>query len=129
MKKSNWLISILFLICSLTSTSAQNKKVVILDSIQAKKIINQLIQGDVAKAELKIFKQMDSVSKSRISTLRQASKLLEIAYSEKESEANSLKTVIEMNEKIIRREKNKKNFYKYLSYLGIGATGYLILTK
>jgi hypothetical protein len=42
--------------------SAQSKKVVILDSIQANKIINELVKGDVAKAQNKIYKQMDSVS-------------------------------------------------------------------
>jgi len=129
MKKSNWLISILFLICSVTSTNAQSKKVVILDSIQANKIINQLVAGDVAKAENKILKQMDSVSQKRIATLKEASKNLEIAYSEKESEAKSLKSIIELNEKIINREKNKKQFWKITGIVGIGTTSLLLLLR
>lgn len=110
--------------------SAQpSKKVVILDSIQAKKIINQLVQGDIAKAENKILKQMDSVSQKRIFTLKEASKMLEKAYSEKEKEVGSLKTVIESKDKIINRERNKKQFWKITGIVGVSTSIFLVLLK
>jgi hypothetical protein len=110
--------------------SAQpSKKVVILDSVQAKKIINQLVAGDVAKAELKIFKQMDSVSQKRILTLKEASKMLEKAYSEKEKEVGSLKSVIESKDKIINRERNKKQFWKITGIVGVSTSIFLVLLK
>jgi len=109
--------------------NAQNKKVVILDSIQANKIINQLVQGDISKAELKIFKQMDSVSKKRIETLKSANFNLLKAYDERVLETSELKNAIEIQSKIIRKEKNKKNFYKIATYLTTGCLGVLILTK
>lgn len=108
-------------------TSAQNKKVVILDSIQANKIINQLVQGDIAKAELKISKQMDSLSKKRIETLKTANFNLLKAYDEKVLESSELKKSIESQAKIIRKEKNKKNFYKIVSIATTSALLFLII--
>ena len=117
MTRLNWLISILFLICSITLTNAQNKKVVILDSIQANKIINQLIQGDIAKSELKIYKELDSLCVKRIKTLKTANFNLEKAYDERVLESDELKKSIQIQDKIIRKEKNKKNFYKIASII------------
>ena len=118
---------ILFLICSSISMSAQSKKAVILDSIQAKKIITQLIQGDVAKAENKLLKQADSISQKRILTLKEASKQLEKAYLEKELEAVSLRKDIDVKDKIIKREKAKKSFWKITGIVGISTTTFLLL--
>jgi hypothetical protein len=109
--------------------SAQSKKAVILDSVQAKKIITQLIQGDVAKAENKLFKQADSISQKRILTLKEASKMLEKAYSEKEKEVGSLKSVIESKDKIINRERNKKQFWKITGIVGVSTSIFLVLLK
>jgi hypothetical protein len=117
---------ILLAICSTFLTSAQNK-VVILDSIQAKKIITELVRYDGCRAELKIFKQMDSISKSRISTLKASIKYLNLAYEEKEAEALELKKAIDLQSKVIRRERNKTTFYKITSFIGLGAIGYFIL--
>lgn len=115
------------MICSTTLISAQNKKVVILDSIQAKKIISQLIQGDAAKAENKILKQADSVSQKRILTLKEASKQLEKAFLKKELEAVSLRKDIDVKDKIIKREKAKKNFWKITGIVSISTTSFLLL--
>ena len=87
-------------------------KVVILDSIQANKIINQLVQGDIAKAELKIFKQMDTLSKKRIETLKTANFNLLKAYDERVLESAELKKSIESQAEIIHKEKNKKTFIR-----------------
>ena len=118
---------ILFLICSTISMSAQSKKAVILDSVQAKKIITQLIQGDVAKAENKLLKQADSISQKRILTLKEASKQLEKAFLEKELEAISLRKDIDVKDKIIKREKAKKSFWKITGIVGISTTTFLLL--
>ena len=118
---------ILFLICSSISMSAQSKKAVILDSVQAKKIITQLIQGDVAKAENKLLKQADSISRKRILTLKEASKQLEKAFLEKELEAISLRKDIDVKDKIIKREKAKKSFWKITGIVGISTTTFLLL--
>ena len=62
-----------FLICSLTSMSAQapqSKKVVILDSLQAKAIIKQLVSGDVARAENKTLKDLDNLNQIRLSEVK-----------------------------------------------------------
>ena len=118
---------ILFLICNGISMSAQSKKAVILDSVQAKKIITQLIQGDVAKAENKLLKQADSISQKRILTLKEASKQLEKAYLEKELESISLRKDIDVKDKIIKREKAKKSFWKITGIVGISTTTFLLL--
>ncbi len=112
-------MSILFLICSITLMSAQNKKVVILDSIQSNKIITQLIQGDFAKAELKNYKKMDTISKERIKVLKNANLNLLKAFEEKDLEASKYKDAVSIQEKIIKKEKNKKNFYKATSFVAI----------
>jgi hypothetical protein len=107
--------------------SAQSKKAVILDSVQAKKIITQLIQGDVAKAENKLLKQADSISQKRILTLKEASKQLEKAFLEKELEAISLRKDIDVKDKIIKRENAKKSFWKITGIVGISTTTFLLL--
>jgi hypothetical protein len=107
--------------------SAQNKKVVILDSLQSKKIITQLVQGDYARAELKIYKKMDSVSTERIKVLVRSNFNLLKAFEEKQLELDNYKLAFDNQEKIIRREKNKKSFYKITSFVGLGVIGFLIL--
>ncbi len=121
------MISILFLICNSTLTSAQNKKVVVLDSVQSVKIINQLVQGDFAKAELKNYKKSDSISIQRIKSLKEANFNLLKAFEEKQAEADKYKKAIEIQEKAIRREKNKKNFYKITSIVAVSALCVLII--
>lgn len=108
-------------------TSAQSKKVVILDSVQSVKIINQLIQGDLAKAELKIYKKMDSTSIQRIKTLKEANFNLLKAFDEKALEADKYKKAVDLQEKTIKREESKKNFYKIASIVSTSALLFLLL--
>lgn len=123
------MISILLVICSSISTNAQNKKVVILDSLQSKKIITQLIQGDVAKAENKIYRQMDSVLNDRIKTLYLANENLLKAFDEKQSEVNQYKESVKLQQKVIQKEKNKKNIWKTIAVsISVGAS-YLLFVK
>lgn len=119
MKKLKSLISILFLICSLTLTSAQ-EKVVILDSIQSNKIINELTHYDflkfndsIQKIDLERFKKLDSISQARILNLKESASKLEKAYSKKESETNDLNGIIINWEKIYKRTNTTKAIYKY----------------
>jgi len=105
------------------------QKVVILDSIKAVSIGKQLIQGDVARAENKIFRQMDSISKERIKTLYLANENLLKAFDEKQLEVNQYKDAVKDQEKIIRKEKNKKNFYKITSGIGLTTTILLLLLR
>jgi hypothetical protein len=100
--------------------SAQNKKVVILDSIQANKIINQLVKGDVARAQIKIYKQMDSVSQLRIKTLKIGNDNLLKAFNEKQLEAENY-------QKALKRQKRKSTFYKVTTIVGVLTTGILLL--
>jgi hypothetical protein len=116
-------------ICSSISTNAQNKKVVILDSLQSKKIITQLIQGNVAKAENKIYRQMDSVLNDRIKTLYLANENLLKAFDEKQSEVNQYKESVKLQQKVIKKEKNKKNIWKTIAVsISVGAS-YLLFVK
>jgi len=119
-------MSLLFLICSLTSTSAQNKKVVILDSLQSKKIIIQLEQGDFARAELTIYKRMDTLSQKRIEVLKTANFSLLDAFNEKQLEVDKYKEAVKVQDKIIQKEKNKKNFYKISTIVSIVALLFFI---
>ena len=114
--------------CSYISTSAQTK-VVILDSLQANKIINQLVSGDFAKAELKIMRQMDTVSQTRIKTLYDANASLLSAYNEKQLQTIELQKAIDISAKIIRKEQRKKNFYKITALVGLGGVGYLLIRQ
>lgn len=88
-----------------------------------------MVNGDVAKAENKILKQMDSVSKTRIKSLKESIKYLNLAYDEKEAEAKALKSAIDLNQKIINRERNKKQFWKITGIVGIGTTSLLLLLR
>jgi len=88
------------------------KKAVILDSLQAKKIINQLIAGDVAKAENKLLTKMDSINRSRIKTLDSANKDLFKAYQDKANEVIDVYKSNQDKDKIISKQKNVNNFLK-----------------
>lgn len=128
LKKSNLLASIAFLICSAISMNAQ-EKVVILDSIQSAKIITQLINGDACKAELKIVKNLLKNEEERTSLLKEQNQLLLNAYKEKDKESLALSEIIFNDEKIIKKEKNKKTFWKYIGIVSLSLSGFLLITN
>lgn len=111
-------------------TNAQ-KKVVILDSIQSNKIINELTHYDflkftdsIQKLDIERFKQLDSISQVRILNLKESASKLEKAYSLKESETDDLNGIIINWEKIYKRTNTTKAIYKYgfwgaVAYIGI----------
>lgn len=103
-----------FLICSITSMSAQapqSKKVVILDSLQAKTIIKQLVDGDVAKAENKTLKEMDNLTQIRLSELKASNVNLLKAYQEKQKEADELNKSISDKNDSLTKQKNKTTVF------------------
>jgi len=111
-------------------TSAQ-EKVVILDSIQSNKVINELEHYDflkftdsIQKIDLERFKKLDSISQVRILNLKDSASKLEKAYSLKESETDDLNGIIINWEKIYKRTNTTKAIYKYgfwgaVAYIGI----------
>jgi hypothetical protein len=105
------------------------KKVVILDSIQANKIITELVQKDFLTLEVKTLIKMDSLSRDRILILKQSNKELLNAYNQKNLQINNLNLVIENNVKAIAKEKSKNKFLKAVSLLSLGMTGILLITR
>ena len=105
------------------------EKVVILDSLQAKKIIRELIEKDALKSDNAVLIKMDSISKSRIQALRLSNDKLLLAYNEKENQVLALNKVIENDKKIIAKEKSKNKFLKVVSLLSLITTGVLLITR
>ena len=105
------------------------EKVVILDSLQAKKIIRELIEKDALKSDNAVLIKMDSISKSRIQALRLSNDKLLLAYNEKENQVLTLNKVIENDKKIIAKEKSKNKFLKVVSLLSLITTGVLLITR
>lgn len=101
----------------------------ILDSIQATKIITQLISGDACKAELKFVNQLLKNEEKRTLLLKEQNQLLLNAYKEKEKENMSLSEIIFNDEKIIKKEKSKKTFWKYIGIVSLSLSGFLLVTK
>jgi hypothetical protein len=108
------LIVIVFLICSVTLTSAQ-ERVVILDSVQSVKIIKDLVSGDVCRAELKVSDSLIAVMRQRLEVQRAASEELMKAYKTKQQEVDALNEIISNTEKALRRERRKKNVWMYIA--------------
>ena len=100
-----------------------------LDSIQAKKIIKELIEKDALVDEVKLLIKMDSISKSRILTLQKSNDMLMSAYKEKDLQVLNLNAIISNNDKIISREKSKNKFLKFVSLLSVATTGILLITR
>lgn len=105
------------------------KKVVILDSIQANKIITELVQKDFLSLELKTLVKMDSVSRLRISTLIKSNDQLMLAYKEKDLQVEDLNLIIKNKDKIISREKSKNKLLKVVSIASLAITGLLLVTR
>jgi len=103
--------------------------VVILDSIQANKIITELVQKDFLTLEVKTLVRMDSLSRIRIQTLLSSNDKLMLAYKEKELQVGDLNLVIKNKDKIISKEKSKNKFLKVVSLLSLGMTGILLITR
>ena len=120
----------MLVICSLTlQTATAQNKVVILDSLTAKKVIKDLVNFDITKAELKNCVARDSISQLRIKTFQKANATLLSAYNQKDAQSVTQGQIIDLKDKIISKERNKNIFWKITSYLGVGVSIYLLLLK
>ena len=121
---------ILLVISSFTlqTVTAQNK-VVILDSVTANKVIKDLIRYDVCTQLLNNCNKRDSISQIRIKTFQKANTSLLSAYNEKVAQSTEQGKTIDLKDKIISKEVNKKNFWKITTYLSIGLSFYVLLLK
>ena len=130
MKRLNWLTVILLVISSFTlqTVTAQNK-VVILDSVTAGKVIKDLIRYDIAKQLLNNCNKRDSISQIRIKTFQKTNTSLLSAYNEKVSQSTEQDKTIDLKDKIISKEVNKKNFWKITTYLSVGLSFYVLLFR
>ena len=130
MKKSNLSILILLVVCSLTlQTVTAQSKVVVLDSITANKVINDLVRYDVSVRLLDNCNKRDSISQIRIKTFQKANTSLLSAYNEKAAQSTEQDKTIALKDKIISKEVNKKNFWKITTYLSVGLSFYVLLLK
>jgi len=114
----------LFLICNVTLTSAQ-EKVVVLDSTQASIIIKDLVRGDVCCAEVKVLDSLLRVANQRIKTMKEANDTLKKAFDTKQMELDAVNNIVVHKDSVIRKEKRKKSFWKYLAM----ALGVLYVVK
>ena len=130
MRKSNLSILILLVVCNLTlQTATAQSKVVILDSITANKVIKDLVRYDVTKQLLSNCNQRDSISQMRIKTFQKANTSLLRAFNEKNTQSREQTKIIDLKDRIISKEVNKKNFWKITTYLSVGISFYLLLLR
>jgi MinD-like ATPase involved in chromosome partitioning or flagellar assembly len=124
---------ILLVICNLFSiTGTAQKKAVILDSIQSKKVIKDVVRLDylikkdsINKKVLFQYKASDSTANVEIDKLRKSIEKKDEAFAHKESETKDLNGIIINWEKIYNKEVNKKEIYKY----GLGGALIYIFLK
>lgn len=121
MKKLKLSILILLVICNLFSiTGTAQKKAVILDSIQSKKVIKDVVRLDylikkdsINKKVLFQYKASDSTANVEIDKLRKSIEKKDQAFAHKESETKDLNGIIIDLENAYNREADKKTIYKY----------------
>lgn len=96
------------------------KKAVILDSIQSKKVIKDVVRLDylikkdsINKKVLFQYKASDSTANVEIYKLRKSIEKKDEAFSHKESEAKDLNGIIVNWEKIYNKSEFGKKVYKY----------------
>lgn len=124
MKKLNTLIAILFLICNLATTNclAQKNKVVILDSIQAKKGLIFYAKCEMKAKELEVTKEILQLNHSVIDkqntiiTLENEKKyVLQKSIIARDTILKNQNIIITNQKKSIRTEKAKKTFWQITS--------------
>ena len=127
----------LFLICSLISIriSAQNK-VVILDSVQSKKVIKALEEGKLRHEQLGLCLEVVTAKnsiienqKNIIDTQLEQKNNYALAIEEKQKTITLQTSILDNKEKVIKKEKTKTSFWKVISGLLAGLVGYLVIVK
>lgn len=88
-----------------------------------------MIERDFLLEDVFVLKKMDSVSLKRIDTLTLSNKSLMDAYNTKEKQLIVMQDISNNKDKIIRKEKSKNKFYKFVSLLSVSVTGFLLITR
>jgi hypothetical protein len=117
---------------SISQTVTNNK--VVIDVELAKKIANDLVSGDVCKAKLKLtennislLEKKVSVKDSVINVLGKQKSNLDLVIAYKDDVISKQEEISNSYKKELRKSKNTIFIYKLFAYIGIGATGYLLI--
>jgi hypothetical protein len=115
------------------SQTVTNNKVVI-DVEIAKKIANDLVFGDVAKAKLKLtednillLEKKVVVKDSVINILEKQKSNLNLVITYKDDIILKQEEISKTYKKELVKSKTKTFFYKVFAYIGVASTGFLLL--
>jgi len=117
---------------SISQTVTNNK--VVIDVEIAKKIANDLVSGDVAKAKLKItennislLEKKVTVKDSVINILEKQKSNLDLVITYKDDIISKQEEISNSYKKELRKSKTTTFMYKIFAYVGIASTGYLLI--
>jgi hypothetical protein len=117
---------------SISQTVTNNK--VVIDVEIAKKIANDLVSGDVAKAKLKItennislLEKKVTVKDSVINILEKQKSNLNLVITYKDDIISKQEEISNSYKKELRKSKTTTFMYKIFAYVGIASTGYLLI--
>ena len=117
---------------SISQTVTNNK--VVIDVEIAKKIANDLVSGDVAKAKLKLtednillLEKKVVVKDSVINILEKQKSNLNLVITYKDDIILKQEEISKTYKKELIKSKTKTFFYKILAYIGVASTGFLLL--
>ena len=117
---------------SISQTVTNNK--VVIDVEIAKKIANDLVSGDVAKAKLKLtedniilLEKKVVVKDSVISILEKQKSNLNLVITYKDDIILKQEEISKTYKKELVKSKTKTFFYKIFAYIGVASTGFLLL--
>jgi hypothetical protein len=117
---------------SISQTVTNNK--VVIDVEIAKKIANDLVSGDVAKAKLKLtedniilLEKKVVVKDSVINILEKQKSNLNLVITYKDDIILKQEEISKTYKKELIKSKTKTFFYKVFAYIGVASTGFLLL--
>jgi hypothetical protein len=117
---------------SISQTVTNNK--VVIDVEIAKKIANDLVSGDVAKAKLKLtedniilLEKKVVVKDSVINILEKQKSNLNLVITYKDDIILKQEEISKTYKKELVKSKTKTFFYKVFAYIGVASTGFLLL--
>jgi hypothetical protein len=117
---------------SISQTVTNNK--VVIDVEIAKKIANDLVSGDVAKAKLKLtenniilLEKKVVVKDSVINNLEKQKSNLNLVITYKDDIISKQEEISNSYKKQLIKAKTSTFFYKIFAYIGVGSAGYLLI--
>ena len=117
---------------SISQTDTKNK--VVIDVEIAKKIANDLVAGDVCKVKIKLTEDKISLLEKKviakdsvIYSLEKQKSNFDLAIAYKDDKILKEQEISKSYKLELRKAKTKTVFYKIFTYIGIGATGYLLI--